>query len=129
MAEKQCNLLKNGGGIGSLLSGTALANTIASGTITDINSITNVPPGTYLVTGKIRYAANSGGVRDIVISTTSKSGSMDATQTATLSGETAMSLTKLVTLSAQGTIYLTGYSSASTSIGINLSSLYAYKLY
>ena len=103
----------------SLLSGTQQATTIASAVNTVIATIANVPAGTYLVTGRITYEANTNGIRDIGITDSSTSGTMEGTETATVSGATTMSATRYITLSSTGTIYLKGYQTSGSTLNIS----------
>lgn len=103
----------------SLLSGTQQATTINSAVNTVIATITNVPAGIYLVTGRITYEANTNGIRDIGITDSSTSGTMEGTETATVSGATTMSATRYITLSSTGTIYLKGYQTSGSTLNIS----------
>ena len=110
--------LYNNGKYKSVSYTTANAKTIPTGTNwTNLCSI-KLPPGRYLIYGRVRYSANSSGYRELSITTTSKSYSatMIMSQPATPTTYTYMSIMAPLNVTSTKTIYLTTRHNAGTSL-------------
>ncbi len=108
--------------IGSVLTADlASASTIASGTALSIASI-SLPPGTWVLTGRVRFSANANGFRQANINATNGSSAANI-RVAPVSGSvTQLSLTKIVTVSSTTTYYLNAYQNSGSSLSLEAGS-------
>lgn len=104
--------------VGTVLKASLSAQkAISSEVITNITSL-ELPSGTWVVTGRVRFSANSTGYRRAGFGTTDSEGAIQVQTPAVTGAVTQLTLTKIIEVSSNTTYYLNAYQNSGSSLNL-----------
>lgn len=104
--------------VGTVLKASLSAQkTISSEVVTNITSL-ELPSGTWVVTGRVRFSANSTGYRRAGFGTTNSEGAIQVQTPAVTGAVTQLTLTKIIEVSSNTTYYLNAYQNSGSSLNL-----------
>ncbi len=104
--------------VGTVLKASLSAQkTISSEAVTNIISL-ELPSGTWVVTGRVRFSANGAGYRRAGFGTTDSEGAIQVQTPAVTGAVTQLTLTKIIEVSSNTTYYLNAYQNSGSSLNL-----------